>query len=373
MVIAGLSVSACTGGSSSPGGGSSGSPSGDGVGPGDSSGSPDGDGPGAAGALPATTFLFVSRIADDRDVLVAYDRASGETRVVTDLRGDGSEGWKIDGYAISPDRTRIALTSLYGPTKDDVDTKLATNRIWTLAPDGSDFRRLTPVFENTGGGRTNFTIEIQGPIFSKSGANIFFGYGEYWWEGTNLRGGSGIWSVNAAGGELPTVFKNPSPCSLVDPSVDPSTGKVAILHSVCIPGQGQDGIYLHAEDGSGEPELLLARDYNSMDIVLETPRWAADGSGFVFIAASQVPDGNTTRMARGLYVFDMAERKAIPIVIPEDPDARVIDGTAAPDVSALVYCLQQGEATNLHLIDLSVDPPTDTQITNDGTSCHPVW
>lgn len=324
--------------------------------------------------MPATTFLFVQKDAYDHDTLIAYDRASGRAATVTDFTGDGSNGWSLgNGYAISPDRTRIAVASLYGATRADIDTKLAAKRIWSLAVDGSDFVRLTPVWENKAAGRTNWQIEVSDPVFSKDGANVFFDYGEYWYEGTNLQGAAGIWSASAAGGALPDLFQAPSPCSLVSPSVDPSTGKVAVIHSVCVPGQGQqDGIYLHDENGGGTPELLLASS-NEVDLMLEQPRWGADGSGFVFIALARVPDGNSTRQVRSLFVFDMKTRKATPVVVPENPDARVIDAAAAPDASAIVYCLQEGDAQNLHLIDLSGDQATDTAITNDGKSCHPVW
>jgi hypothetical protein len=372
---AALCTPACTNSSGSSSGGSSGTSSGDDGGSGDGAGgSSSGGGAdgGAAGALPLSTFLYVSKVDATHDILMAVDATTGEARTVTDLRGDGSDGWQIEGYALSPDRTRIVMASLYGPTKEDNDTKLATSRIWTLASDGSDFRRLTPVFENTSGGRSGFAIEIRDPMFSKDGSDVFFNYGEYWYESTTLKGASGIWHVGTGGGALPELFKAPSPCSLLDPSVDPKTGKITITHSVCIPGQGVDGIYLYAADGSGEPELLFG-DQGTTSVVLETPRWVADGSGFVFIATTEVPVNDTTRNVRGLYVFDMSTRKASAIVQPEDQDAQVIDATIAPDASAIVYCLQQGDATDLHAIDLSVDPPTDTAITNDGKSCHPVW
>jgi len=299
---------------------------------------------------------------------MAFDGATGQAHAVTDLRSDGSKGWTIDGYALSPDRSRIAVASLYGPTKEDVATHLAANRIWTFAIDGTDFRRVTPVLTNTAQGRSQFAVEIRDPVFSKDGATVFYSYGEFWYEGTKLQGASGIWSAAAAGGGVPSLFKAPNPCSLVDASVDPSTGKVAVSHSVCIPGQAQDGIYLHAANGSGAPEMLVGSDA-SLDVMLVTPRWVPDGSGFVFVATTPV----NGKVVRGLFVFDMASRKASPIVLPEGADAAVLDGTIAPDASGIVYCLQEGDAKNLHFIDLSVAQPTDAAITKDGTSCHPVW
>lgn len=301
---------------------------------------------------------------------MAYDGASGQVRTVTDLRGDGSDGWEINGSAISVDRTRIAISSLYGATQADVDTMLPTQHIWTFASDGSDFRRLTPVFPNTGGGRNQFAIEVRNPSFSRTGADVLYGYGEYWYEGTTLKGGSGIWSVGAAGGKLPALFAAPSPCSLVDPSVDPKSGRVAVIHNVCA-GPG-DGIYLYAEDGSGAPEKLVASD-GTLDVQLEPVRWAADGSGFVFVASSTVAINGTNTIVRGLYAFDMAAHKVIPVVVPQVADTAVVDGAAAPDATAIVYCLREGTVQNLHFIDLTKSPATDAAITNDGKSCHPIW
>jgi Tol biopolymer transport system component len=376
VILVGLCAPACSSSGSSRGGssGSSGaSGSGDGDGGAGSSGSASGGAPGAEGALPASAFLYLSRNANGDDTLVAYDAASGEAGQITDFRGDGSEGHPIDGVAISPDRTRIAVASLYAGTHEDVATGLAANRITTFAVDGSDFRRLTPVWKNTGAGRTNFAIQVSNPAFSKDGEAVLYDYGEYWWEGTSLLGAAGIWSVAAAGDALPALFQAPSPCSLVRPSIDPSTGKVAVIHSVCVPGQGQqDGIYLYDANGGGSPELLVARS-STLDLALATPSWAADGSGFVFIAVTPVPDGDSTRGVRGLFVFDMATREASALIVPEAPDTRVIDAAAAPDASAIVYCLEEGSSQNLHLIDLSGAEATDTAITDDGASCHPVW
>lgn len=329
-----------------------------------------GDG-GAVGALPPTTFLFVNRTTPDSDVLVAFDVASGESRIVTDLRGDGSAGSRIAGYALSPDRTHIALASLYEPTKEDVDTRLATRRIHTLRVDGSDFRRLTPVYPNTGGGRSGFTIEVSDPVYSNDGSTIFFEYGEYWYENTTLLGATGLWTVPSAGGALPSLFKSPNPCSYLEASVDPATGNLTMAHSVCLPGSGPTGIYLYPNQGAGTPELLVGED-SSIQILLRRPHWVADGSGFVFVATRFTVVDDVTQRAEGIYAYDVATRQVSPVALANGDDS-VLDGTVAPDGSVVVYCLRRGEADDLHVVNLSVTPPTDTAITNDGKSCHPVW
>ena len=333
------------------------------------SGASGGEG-GAAGAIPTGTFLYVSRVTDKQHVLMAYDSTNGETRVVTDLRGDGSEGWTIDGFSISPDRTRIVMASLYGPTKADVDTGLSSQRLWSFAADGSDYRRLTPVWQNSGGGRTGWNVQVRNPMFTLSGTDVIYGYGEYWYEGTTLKGGSDLWVVSSAGGGVPSYPQSPVTCSRVAPSVDPKTGKVAVLHSVCAGSQA--GIYLYAPDGSGTPEPLVV-DSNALSTSLEAPRWVGDGSVFVFIGVTPVTVNGSTRNGQGLFAFDMASRTPSAVVVPEEPDTSVVDATIAPDGRALVYCLRKGDAQDLHLIDLTKTPATDTAITKDGKSCHAVW
>lgn len=373
-LLAGSAVVACSsGGSSSGSSGTSGTGTNGGPGSSGSSGSSGASGTsgGVAGALPVSTFLYVSAATPDHDVLMAYDVESTTPRTITDLTSDGSAGWRIGGYDLSHDRTRIAMASLYGPTKADNDTKLATYRVWSLAVDGSNFQRLTPVFENTGMGQTGFSIEVRSPYFSKDDASVFYSYGEYFYEGTTLKGGAGLWTVKAAGGSLPSYIKSPVSCSILHPTVDPSTGKLLAIHSVCV--QSQSGLYLYAPDGSGPPEQLVGSDYGTIDVSLRTPSWAADGSGFAFIGTTPVTINGSSVTVQALYAFDMATRKVTPVVVPDQADVGIIDAAVAPDARGIVYCVRHGEAQDLHIIDLTKNPATDAALTTDGKSCHPVW
>ncbi len=361
-------VTACTPSTSSSAGssgtsgssGSSGEPSG-------SSGSS-----GAAGGgpeLPAGTLLYVRAETSDKDILVARDLESGDERVVTDLTGDGSSGWNIWGYSLSPDRRRIAIASLYGPTKEDTATGLATRAIWTLATDGTDFRRLTPTFPNRSGGRNQYQIDVSDPMWTANGANVVFDFGEYWWEGTNLRGGTFPWIVSAAGGEPPSSVPTPTDCTVLRPARNPATGDMLFIHSVCIPGSGTSGLYLYPEEGSTKPKQLLAssRATGGIDVFLATPSWIADGSGFLFVGSTAETDWTPSVLA-----YDTAKGTATTLVVP--PSGRTVDAVAiSPDGSKIVYCLRDPatKKEDLHLIDVSAAKPTDVAITNDGKSCDP--
>lgn len=364
-LVAVLTAVGCS--SSSSGASSSSSSSGGSSSGGSSSGDPSSSGGGGGAALSARTFLYLEKASNDSEVLVAYDLATKARRVVTDLRGDGSQGWTVDGVAISPDRTRIAIASLYGPTKADTDTGLPTRRVWTLTTDGSDFKRLTPVFENKSAGRQQFQIAVGAPAFTRDGAAVLYEYGEYWTNGARLEGGARLFSVPAAGG-VPSLFDSPAPCSILNPSIEPKTGSVLAVHSVC--AGAKDGLYLYPPTGGTPQALLVEGDIRPS---LETASWAADGSGFVFVGVQSITVGGQSRTSRGLFAYDMAAKAASPLVLPEDPDTTVDTAALAPDASVIVYCLRRGDARDLHVIDLAATPATDAALTTDGKSCNPTF
>jgi Tol biopolymer transport system component len=306
--------------------------------------------------------------ARDKDVLVAHDLASGDEQVITNLASDGSSGWEIAGYALSPDRRRIAIASLYGPTKEDTATGLATNAIWTLAVDGTDFRRLTPTFSNNSNGRSNFSIDVTNPMWTADGANVLYSFGNYWWEGTKLAGGSVPWIVSAAGDALPSSWSTPLGCSVIYPSRHPTTGEMLLIHSVCVPGSGEDGIYLYPADGGTNPTKLVAssRAANGIDIFLGTPSWLSDGSGFLYIGSTAETDWTPSILA-----YDIAKGTSA-MLLPAPAGSSVMNVALSPDGSKIVYCLRNNDTAehDLHVVDISTSTPTDTAITNDGKSCY---
>jgi hypothetical protein len=323
----------------------------------------------SAGALPLDTFLYEREFAEDREELVARSFTTGEEYVVTDLTSDGSDGWEIWGHTLSADRKTIVLASLYGPTKADNDTQLATRRLWSLATDGSGFERLTPVFDNDGAGRSGFNISVEDPAFTRDGG-VLYDFGNWWYEGTSLEGGSLPWLVPAAGG-LPEPFPTVTSCTVVAPAVHPVTGEVLLVHSVCVSGQ-DEGLYLYPSEGSTKPLQLLARGFgpNDVDPSLTAAGWIGDGSGFIFVGAIDVDRGDTTERVPSLLVYEAETGSIASIVVPE-PDSAVRSATISADGLRVVYCLEHGSALDLHAIDLNQDPVVDVPLTDDGVSCEP--
>lgn len=335
----------------------------------------DGGGAGTGPVLPDGTLLYLhtERSGNDiHDSILARDLASNSERVVTDLTGDGSTGWEVWGFALSPDRRRIAISSLYGPTKEDNATGLATRAIWTLATDGTDFRRLTPTFPNDAAGRQSFTHDVSNPEWTADGSHVLFDFGTYWYQGGTLRGGSFPWSISAAGGDAPSSVLTPTDCGqVIYPSRNPVTGDILFLDEICIPGQGEgDGLYLYPADGSKTPKKIIASAHvdGNVDVFLAKPAWFPDGSGFLFIGGVTETDWRPSLLA-----YDMTNDKIS--LLATAPEETGIDSVAlSPDATKVVYCLRQNNGAfvaNLHLIDLTSSSLTDTAITTDGKSCSP--
>ncbi|MEO6598554.1 MAG: hypothetical protein ABIQ16_01685 [Polyangiaceae bacterium] len=325
---------------------------------------------GAAPPLPEGTLLYVYEETKDNDLLVALDLESGEQRVVTDLTGDGSSGWDIDSYSLSPDRRRIALSSLYGPTNADTATGLATKAIWTLGTNGADFRRLTPTFPKDAQGRNGFQYDVGDPEWTADGSSVVYDFGSYWWEGTTLSGGSFPWIVAADGKSLPSSIPIDAPCSVLYPSRNPVTGDFLLIHSVCVPGQGEgNGLYLYSAEGEAEPAQLVASTHvvGGVDVSLTKPSWFSDGSGFLFVGGVGETDWSPSLLA---YAADTGK---VSLLVPAPEGTGIRSVAASPDSSKIVYCTYDKEsgAKDLHLIDLAPASPTDVAITTDGKSCQP--
>jgi hypothetical protein len=153
--------------------------------------------------------------------------------------------------------------------------------------------------------------------------------------------------------------------------VNPATGDVLFVHSVCV-NRDDEGIFLYPSAGGTEPTKLVARGYGpgAVDPRLEKASWLADGSGFLFVGNIEVMDGTETATTSALLTFDMTNGEIGQLLVAE-PNASIRNATIAPDGSGIVYCLYHDDVYDLHAIDLTLDPPEDAAITDDGKSCSP--
>jgi Tol biopolymer transport system component len=302
--------------------------------------------------LPPSTFIFQRKVAADQDHIVAMDYVTGQQRVISTLAEPDAAGWAVDGMAVSPDRSRIVFASLYGPTQQDSLTGKATNRLWSMNTDGGDMLRLTPVF--TGGPDTT-KIDVRNPSFSPDGQNVYYEYGEYtgsWYVAP--------WWVAADGSAVPSLLQTEPNCTInSNPTFNPVTGDLLLQHTVCLGGV-HGGFFLYAK-GGGEPVHLV--DDQGLD--LDFPVFTADGSGLLFVA-------RTSDQIQSLYMY-VFDTQQIVTVVAGTADVGVVNAALSSDLQHLVYCLKQGDSTDLWMLDGTVDPPSTVRLTDDGASCDPVF
>jgi hypothetical protein len=143
---------------------------------------------------------------------------------------------------------------------------------------------------------------------------------------------------------------------------NPVTGDLLLAHVVCLP-EVDGGYYLYPSEG-GAPDYLVNED--GVSFSSEPPAFSNDGSVFVYTARTYDDE------IQSLYAYIMSERTVVPLV-PGADGIDIVNASFAPDDLHLVYCVRQNEAYDLWMLDLSVDPPTDTPLTDDGVSCDPVF
>lgn len=132
-------------------------------------------------------------------------------------------------------------------------------------------------------------------------------------------------------------------------------------HAACVDG-ATAGFYLYPIAG-GPPDHLV--NSNGVSTSSEPAAFSTDGSVFVYTARAYSDN------IQSLYAYIMGERRVVTL-LPGAVGIDIVNAVFAPDNVHLVYCVQQGDAYDVRLLDLSVDPPTDSALTTDGISCDAV-
>lgn len=320
-------------------------------GPGAGDGGNAGTGAPLAEPLSATTFAYVRHVANDHDELVAHDLATGTERTITDLR-DGDTYHDIAGFSISPDRRSVVLATSYGAEQADLFT--VARRVFKLGVDGKGFVRLTPTFKNNGGGSPSYFIDVRDPVFSKDGSTVYYTFGE----SNRGFGGTRTWSVSAAGGSLPSLIDSNATCSDVGQASVGANGALLLVQSTC-QNEADEGFF--AYPATGEPVKVFGTEGSN---TVSPVGWAPDGSGFLLALSDRNSVGS-------LHFYSGATQTA-PMIVQGTRDVAFVRGAAMLADGKIVYCVRSGTgAEDLHVVDASATPPTDTPLTTDGKSCDP--
>ena len=268
--------------------------------------------------------------------------ATGDERTVTDLTGDGSS-WTLDIRRLAgppPDRARVTLRA------DGGGRRHRPRDAGHLVPRGRRHRlsRLTPTFPNRAAGARGPALRGRPDVDAGRIARDLR-LREYWTNGTRLEGGSFPWSVSARETIRRRPWRRPR-LTVLHPSRNPATGDMLYQHSVCIPGQGESGLYLYPEQGTTTPQRLPG--LTDVDVYLATPSWLADGSGFLFLGSA----ARTNEPAR-IFAYDLGAGAATALLT-----ARPVTYAASRwrRTGRIVYCLETGDRRDLHVVDATVSP-----------------
>lgn len=350
----------------------------------------DGDGADVT-ALPTTAFVFVRTVREDVDHIVAFDTATGEETLITELDDDGNSGTDVDGLAVSPDRKWIAFTAIFRPTQEDADTNLPAQILWVVSVDGQIFRRLSATIQNphtqtcstdfdcqttTGHCNSfrnrceprNFSMDVRDPAWSADGQNVLVNLGMVWFD-DQLAGGVTIARVSIEGSHFLPLASD-ALCQVVsDAVVRPETGDILEQHSVCL-GGANDGLFLRDIQTDTVDELIAAGGTIG-DIDVLRPAWI-DRDNLIFASYRNWDvDGNGTIDSSGVGLLHVnVATQQIVRQVPPLAGIRFSGVAAAPAGNALAMCLtrDQGGSDIFVLTDDEARP-----VTSDGKSCELSW
>jgi hypothetical protein len=333
---------------------------------------------GSAGVEPLAdeTFAFVRRVRAGPKHLYLYNVRTATERLLSALDDDGQTGTSgLVRLSLSPDRRQVAFTALF--RLQEADRLNPAQGVWTLTVDGQRYQRHSPPLPHPGAtcqtnlqcvqpetcnvtrGRcepSSYRTEILDPAFTPDGGRLYFSMSSLWLQGLSIGGGGGLYSVPVGGGAIQDHPVN-ADCSFVgEPAPGPDGAALLVNKSVCL--QSKAGYYRHAqppEPGLGTPVLL---DTDVIGATSTRPVWRDQGS--VYLLARE-----------GLVLLDLRTGEPT-FVLSAGAGASLGPFAVSPEGTQMVVCVTDGDGEDLHLLDLTSDAPA-TQLTHDGSSCHPAW
>jgi hypothetical protein len=306
-------------------------------------------------ALGDSVFVYIHQDGGNVDSVRAYDVATNETWVVSDFGGNT----EINGVAIHPDRTTLAVSAFY--QLEDADE---SEGIWRISAQGGEPENIMPALP----GEDGEFQSVANLVYSPDGAHVWFDHG------TSFGGGT-IARVADSGG-LPELFvdTNVGCAASGAPAPSPDGAQVYGVRGAC-QDFANEGLVAYGVPPTDGGQVVIPEGV-SYDLHQQAPQWLADGSGLVYALGTRIDtDGDGMFDGQGdmLGLLELASGQSYEVVAPAD--GQLIDAFAvSPDESYVVLCMRNAAAgQDLVLLDLSGETPAYTTLTSDGASCRPAW
>ena len=224
----------------------------------------------------------------------------------------------------------------------------SSNRIYTINPDGSDVRQLTP----DGNGFIDHF-----PAWSPDGAKIAFGRQT----STEM---SQIYVMNADGTNPTRITNNSS--SDREPSWSPDGSKIAFVSA----RDGNEEIYVMNADGSNQTRLTnnTAFDFD--------PAWSPDGTRIVLATTRDFPPFGNIASGLEIYVMNADGSNQVRLTNNTDVDAQPLwspDGTriafnSQRDGLPLIYTMNADGSNVINATQSTTFDASDPEWSPDGTT-----
>jgi hypothetical protein len=300
-------------------------------------------------------FLFLHDEGGWADSVRAYDTATGETWLVTDLGGDVA----IASIAIRPDRTEIAIAA-----DDPLASPGDSETIWRLPASGGT---PEPIMDGIAGDADEGQ-DIAALVYSWDARELWFEYS------SSVGGGGLIGRVDAAGG-IPEFFGDSNGGCLGNaaPSPGPSGAQLVTVRHSCqdLTREGVVAFDLPPVD-LGQ---VVVPEGDLYDIASIPAQWSADGAALMFVLGTRIDgdgDGIYDGQGDGLLAMSTATGELFDAV-PAAVGQRIFGFAVAPDEASIVLCMGSAAGQDLVLLDLSGAMPQYRQLTDDGGSCRVAW
>ena len=333
--------------------GSGGGPdTGSGGGPDTGSGGGPDTGSGGGDALPDSVLVFLRDEGSWAQSVHAYDVATDQTWLVTDLGGDT----QIRSLAIPPDRTTIALAADYASTTAD-----ESEGIWQVPVAGGAPEPFMDPIPGEGAAQ-----DLSDLAFDRDGTQVWFTY-------SNENGGSAI--GRAAQGGVPEIFgdANAGCISTYAASPSPTGAELLALRDGCSDAAAE-GLIMHALPPSGAGQVVVPVG-DIYEFGGAMPQWSADGSAVMFVLSMRIDvDGDGVYDGQGdtLLAMDTASAQFFEVV-PAAIGQLIHRFALSPDELGIALCMGSANGRDLVLLDLHGESATYRQLTDDGASCHVAW
>ena len=298
---------------------------------------------GGANAVGNGRLAFVASRADEPQVFTINPDGSGQTQLTERASGAGEHGlsWAPDGSS---------LLVVLSPNRD---------LMYTMRPDGSDLRRISPPC-------TGRCLGDDEPAFTRSGTRIAFSraFGPVTNDNAAV---DAIFTMDADGTRVRQLTQKTRPTSTEDHAAtwSPDGRQLAFqrLNTTAAP-VGRSAIYVMSQNGS-QLHRITPRALDASN-----PRWSRDGTRILFNDVAEPADGKDAN----IYTVRPDGTGLTKLTHYTGGTAQAFVDDSSPDGTKIVFHFQDAGVDDLYNMDADGSNPHPlTHLGPNASPRHAAW